>query len=309
MAKAQPPSLSFRQSRKGGEILDPPAANPGNILKIPWHLILLIHGYNNNLKDGRDAYEGFRRMQKELGDQDRDRLVTGEQMVDIYWPGDADWGIFSPLYYMGSIDKAKRTAASLAEEVGKAVRESGFKFIDIVAHSMGCRLTLEFIKHLASAPDHRVHRIAFMAAAVPTFMFDPTDGNQLRTAYDTKLQDGAISLFSPDDMVLSLAFPFGQTLAGEGEGWFPTALGHNIWQSHLSPSNLSQHQVFGAGHSDYWGWNNDTLEQARQANRYVREFLRFYDVGVRELLSRLVAERQTAEDRTLENYSPEDIED
>lgn len=298
MAEAPPPSVSLRQSPKGGDVLDPPVANPSSVLKLQWQLVLLIHGYNNTLRAGRDAYEGFRAVQRELAELEPDQPITHGQIVDVYWPGDANWGIVSALYYMWSIDKAKRSAEVLAGTLEEAIRESGFKQIDIVAHSMGGRFTLELIKHLIVVPNLIVRRVVFMAAAVPVFMLEPNDAHQLRAAYDTKLQGGAISLFSPDDMVLSLAFPVGQTLAGAGEGWFPTALGHDLWVNHLTPGNLSQHQISGAGHSDYWGWNQDSIEQARMANTYVRNFLGFPGRGERDIPSREVIERPTGSERT-----------
>jgi pimeloyl-ACP methyl ester carboxylesterase len=297
MSQALPPSLSLRQSDKGGELSDAPTANPENVLNLTWHLVLLIHGYNNDLQAGREAYEGFREVQRRLAGLEEHQQITDGQLVDIYWPGDANWGIASPLYYPWSIAKAKEAAAVLAESLKRAVAENGFKQIEIIAHSMGGRLTFELIKHLVLEVGVRVRRVVFMAAAFPTFMLDPDDGNQLRAAYDAKVQEGSTSLFSPDDMVLALAFPLGQTIAGSGEGWFPTALGHNVWKSHLTPTNLAQHQIHGAGHSDYWGWNKETLDQAEEANQYVRAFLQFNPPGSRDIASRQVAVRQGPEER------------
>jgi len=297
MARTLPPSLSLRQSEIGGEVVAPPAANPENVLNLTWRLVLLIHGYNNDLQAGREAYEGFRQVQRRLASLDEDQPITVDQLVDIYWPGDANWGIASPLYYPWSIAKAKEAAAVLAESLKRAATENGFKQIDIIAHSMGGRLTLELIKHLVLEVSVSVRRVVFMAGALPTFMLDPDDGHQLRVAYDAKVQEGSTSLFSPDDMVLALAFPLGQTIAGTGEGWFPTALGHNVWRSHLAPSNLTQYQIHGAGHSDYWGWNKETLDQAEEANQYVRAFLQFNPPGPRAIASRQVAVRQGTEER------------
>ena len=303
MALAPPPSLSVRQLPRGGGVSSSALSNPDHLLKLSGRLVLLIHGYNNDQEAGRQAYEGFRRAQRLLADLETSQPITDKQFVDVYWPGDADWGIGSPLYYPWSIDKAKESAAILASALARAAAERSFKEIDIVTHSMGGRLTLELIKHLVLELGVSVRRVVFMAAAVPTFMLDPEDAQQLRVAYNAKVQGAATSLFSPNDMVLAVAFPLGQTIAGTGEGWFPTALGHDIWSSHLTPSNLAQQQVHGAGHSDYWGWNDATLDIALEANQYVREFLQFNAAGSREMASRRVADRPELEER------PSDVRD
>lgn len=295
--QALPPSVCFRKSAIGGEISANPSLNPQSVLKLSWRMVLLIHGYNNDLQAGREAYEGFRKVQRRLAGLDEDQPVTDSQLVDVYWPGDADWGIVSPLYYPWSIARAKESAVALAAALKEAASESGFKQIDIIAHSMGCRLMLELIKELVVAADITIRRVVFMAAAVPTFMLDPDDAHQLRAAYNVKLQDGAASLYSPDDMVLALAFPLGQTIGGAGEGWFPTALGHGAWLSPVTPGGLRQNQIHGAGHSDYWGWNEKALDQAEEANQQVRAFLQFNPPGPRAIPSRRVAERPGAEER------------
>lgn len=302
MVMAPPPSVSLRQSPKGGEVLTTFQPNPTNVLRLSRRLLLLIHGYNNDLEAGKDAYQGFIRVQHELADLPPDRPICDGQIVGVYWPGDADWGIFSALYYPWSIEKAKTAAASLATALESAAREGLLHEVDVIAHSMGSRLTLELLKQLLPTPRIRVARIVFMAAAVPVFMLDPADGQKLRAAYETMLAGGAISLYSRDDMVLNLAFPVGQTAAGAGEGWFPTALGHDIWLSHLTPPNLLQYPVNGAGHSDYWGWKEETLDRAREANKHIREFLRFTSGVVRETPSRVVVERDGPEERTTTEY-------
>lgn len=288
MAQAPSPSLSVRRLKRGGDVLDPPEPNPPDVLRQSWQFVLLIHGYNNDLKAGTDAYQGFRAVQAEIGRIDK-------PLIDIYWPGDADWGIVSALYYPLSVGRAQQSAPVLSRTLGEAVALSGFKQIDIVSHSMGGRVAAELIKGLQAVPGILVRRVAFMAAALPTFKLTPGDSSKLREAYDAVVTGGAVSLFSPDDMVLALAFPAGQTLAGSGEGWFPTALGHEQWASPHAPPTLRQQQIYHAGHSDYWGWNKKTLRQARQAGRIVREFLALGPIPERVPEERVPGERVTDE--------------
>lgn len=272
-------------------------ANPPDALRRSWALVLLIHGYNNDLGDGRKAYEGFRWMQREVGQVEDDRPATVHPLVDVYWPGDVNWWIFSALSYPWSIGKAKQSAPVVARAVEEAVRESGFKQIDVVAHSLGCRLTLELLQHLRAVPGVLVRRVAFMAGAVPTFMLEPGDDHGLRDAYDALVSAGAMSLFSSHDMVLGLGFPLGQTLGGAGEGWFPTALGHEYWASPLAPPSLAQHEVHGAGHSDYWGSKEDTRDRAREAALELRQFLALGPIPERGVPQRSRLEREPAEPR------------
>lgn len=298
MLELPSPSISLRQLDRGGEVLDPPKLSPSNVLGTSWHYVLLIHGYNNDLKAGQDAYEGFRLVQRQIGNVGPGQPATERPLVDIYWPGDADWGIVSSLYYPWSIEKAKRAASVLARALAEAVSLNGFKQVDVIAHSMGCRLTLELLKELRAVPGIIVRRVVFMAAAVPTFML--MSGEMLRAAYDSVLIQGAVSLFSPTDPVLALAFPLGQTAGGTGEGWFPTALGHDCWASPFAPANIYQQPVIGASHSDYWGWKEETRGMARQAGLRAREFLGLGTIPEREGVYRSRLERGGPEARRFE---------
>ena len=270
--------LSFRDKKRGGPVRQTPNETPSGALARLSRPVLLIHGYNNDEQDADRAYNAFQDMQRQLADLDADHPVANGRLVEIYWPGDARWGIVSFLYYMRSIDKAKKTARYFAQTIKQAVNAGGFKQIDIVAHSMGCRLAAELLKRLKGVPNLVVRRIVFMAAAIPTFMLEPQPGPQgLRSAFDM-LEDAAQSLYSPVDKVLRYAFPLGQSLARGKEGAFPTALGHDLWTGGVPP-NLAQFHNVGARHSDYWPGKKKKKRKekharaARRANEQVHEFL------------------------------------
>ncbi|MBI3779059.1 MAG: alpha/beta hydrolase [Gammaproteobacteria bacterium] len=299
MAREPTARLSFRQRAQGGEVKTEPSEREYLQLACRRRLLLLIHGYNNDLQAGEEAYRGFEAMQRELADLDDDTPVAGGRLMQIYWPGDADWGIVSPLFYPWSIGRARETAAALADTLARAARESGHKQLDIVAHSMGCRLTLELLKTLRGKSDISVGRVVLMAGAVPTFMLEPRpDRHELREAYDKVLSEAGLSLYSSSDVVLSFAFPLGQS-AATGEGFFPTALGHEFWADAVAPVNLTQKENPGADHSDYWGWKQKprSLACAREANARIKEFLRFEQVGERTGAERETAERETRDER------------
>ncbi len=164
---------------------------------------------------------------------------------------------------------------------------------------MGCRLTLELLKELRNKSDISVGRVVLMAGAVPTFMLEPRpDKHKLRDAIDTVLTDAGLSLYSSNDKVLAYAFPLGQS-AATGEGFFPTALGHEFWADAVAPVKLTQQENPDADHSDYWGWNQkpSSLACARAANARVKEFLRFDQPGERAGVERGTVERETRDGR------------
>lgn len=289
MSMVQALQLSWREDAVGGKVLQAPRISDSDrrALAVAANIVLLLHGYNNTMEDAEEAYAGFHARQAEL--DPTGRYTLGRTFVHVFWPGDAKWSIASFFFYPWSIAQAKRTAKLLAEYLaglyaGQAPR------IDIVAHSMGCRLALEMLRTLDEhASTLGVARVVCMAGAVPTFKLDD-DGRQesLRPGFDQVLREGARSLWSGSDQVLSLAFPLGQSVAPGDEGSGPTALGHEFWVNANVPLALGQDENRLAGHSDYWGWNTDpaALECARFAAGAVRDYLRFPSAGSRTVASR-----------------------
>lgn len=298
-------SVSLREQDVGGGVRSEPVVSDPALFISASHLVLLIHGYNNDKQAASEAYEGFHARQTEV-DPER-RYTLGRVFVDVYWPGDADWGTASFLFYMGSVQQAiksaERLAGLLSEQLGPDVR------IDIIAHSMGCRLSLELLRALENlGTGMHINRITFLAAAVPTFMLaQQTPPSALRAGYEAALQDNARSLYSSADKVLSLAFPLGQSLASGEEGILPTALGHAHWADENPLANLNQIENPDADHGDYWGWNTDAkpLRCAQSAAHLIRAHLQFPGAGARRLAKRELPTAETLAARsTLEARSP-----
>lgn len=300
MTEVKRVTLSYREEAVGGEVSAQPKISDQIAIEQAKHLVLLIHGYNNDAQAAKEAYEGFHARQRDLDGSDR--YGIGRTFVEVYWPGDAAWGFASFLFYMGSIKHAiltaERLADYLAKHIGNAVR------IDIVAHSMGCRLATELLRALKNQPTApQIERIVFMAGAVPTFMLEHrTPSRRLRPSYDQVLREGARSLYSGADSVLAFAFPAGQSLAPGAEGFLPTALGHAMWVDTTVPHNLGQQINQGAGHSDYWGWNTKPkpLQCATRAAQEVHNYLQFPSAGSRIIDERLLMESSPIEARTNE---------
>lgn len=309
-------SLSFRQELVGGKVVMPGQESIGAITKLLREgpargLVLLVHGYNNDFEDAQKAYAGFFTMQERINElKEHRRLADNRVFVEVYWPGDADWSLLSFAFFMGSIGHAEKSAQFLANVLAELATEPAPLDIDIIGHSMGCRLAAELLGKLAPTAKVRVQRIALMAAAVPTFMLE--QGGALRPSYDSQLSvaPGRVkSLFSGSDGVLAFAFPVGQTFAPGPNGCFPTALGHEQWVSSSVPGNLEQREIRKAGHSDYWGWKEETQRIARKANEELRDFLGFNHARDRTVEEREIvdaagtASRSVLSDRAIPEYA------
>ena len=291
------PSLSFRRDAVGGPIGEPHACPPNALTSRP-RLVLLIHGFNVTEEHGRETYERFVGRLPELLAIPRDVPAADDRIVALYWPGDADWGFAKPLAYMQSVPRAREIGAELASLLDRAAdgTSSGFIAVDIVAHSLGSRLALETLLGIFDDPASRVRidRIQLMAAAVPTFMlFDSDDTPRLRAAFEESLGVGARNLWSGSDEVLSLAFPPGQTFAGDGEGFFPTAVGHARFPLADELPRMDPIEMPGAGHGSYWG--GDDPDESAETARIAHEFL-----GLADAIERAIPERALAA-RTLAN--------
>lgn len=215
------------------------------------HLIVLIHGYNDTVDEARTAYAAFEALQAAQVAPGRD-WTFGATQVQVFWPGDATWGLARPAFYPFALPLADRSAALLREIVVDLVVCSGGRLtLDVVAHSMGNRVALQMLGLLRGQAGLQVRRLMNLAAAVPV--------GRLQAPADTLAQGlgaacaggRATSFYSADDAVLAYAFPVGETVAAAQEGVLPVALGHGNWTSG-HPAGLSQHDASPAGHGDYW---------------------------------------------------------
>jgi pimeloyl-ACP methyl ester carboxylesterase len=301
---SQPPyteSITFRHPITNAVLSEPLASSP-TALRRTRRFILLIHGFNINQDSAIKSYDGFYRWQRALNNRrDRDPIFNDRRIIEVYWPGDAAWkgfkSLFSPLFYPESIDVARDTARQLVKTILRAAPAPYIVSIDIVGHSMGCRIAVEVLNLLLepAAAHIQIRRVVLMAAAIPTSLLMPgARARQLRAGLASKPVDGTYSLFSSRDDVLYLAFRLGQTLrVREGEGFLPYALGSFYWPGH--PFNCSQDEIKGAGHSDYWGGQGRNTTQERAANDRVGWFLGLTDT--RNLPSRAAPERAAGDYR------------
>ena len=292
--------LKLREDDRGGGVR-PPTRDHVQALLGARRVLLLIHGYNNDYAFARDeAYPGFELLQRDLAGVGKDGdYAPGWLVCKVYWPGDADFGLLSALFYPWIVKHAPQVGEALAGLLHAGAGDAGLE-VAIVSHSLGCRVVAELLRALPAGSRARVTRVAFFAAALGTDKLADARPGSLGAALATRVEDGAISLYSGADRVLSLSFPLGQTLAPGDEGCMPVALGHGLWASTAAPAVLEQAHNPDAGHSDYWGWREQTRDTCGlRANEAARAALRLGGFERRLTPARQAPVRQAAEGRAV----------
>ncbi|HSK42879.1 MAG TPA: alpha/beta hydrolase, partial [Candidatus Binatia bacterium] len=205
-------------------------------------LLILIHGYNNSRIDALTSYGQFL-------DNLRTKFPTQTgQIAEFHWPGDELNKIISTLSYPNQIKPAIESARELATFLA-GLQHAGPMVINLVGHSLGCRVIMELLAHWTGGlpPGIFIGAVILMAAAVKVKAID--EGGALRAAAVLTLKNPA--LYSKGDPVLKWAFPMGETAAGEG--FFPTAVGRtggppSTWHVSTPMSHDGQAYV----HGSYW---------------------------------------------------------
>lgn len=201
--------------------------------------ILLIHGYNVAERAGQGSMAALRHALAEGCPS------LASQILTITWPGNESWLKGGPIAYFAKVAVAQAAGRILHDTISSEHhREMGSRELVIIAHSLGCRVTLEFLRHLdrsARPPSLEKVVVVLMAAAVPTDLDD-------LLAAARRNADEIVVLHSTEDKVLRRWFRLGQSVAGEGR--FPEALGH-AGNPHEPPWFYHQ-QMTGYDHGDYW---------------------------------------------------------
>ena len=155
-------ALSVREKCEGGDVADSLSILPDGWLDGTPHIVLLIHGFNNDVDEAREA---FSRLTSRLPER-------FPKVGWFYWPGDADlgWSDFLDfLSYPTEIPDAQNSARHLADTLSHLARENPGVEVTLVGHSLGCRLIAECVLILASRPTERpvIKALLLMAAALP----------------------------------------------------------------------------------------------------------------------------------------------
>jgi hypothetical protein len=294
--------VSFRQARSGGDIDIQRAQRDAVSLRGYPHLIVLIHGYNNDEHEANVAYQAFCDREQSMVGPGRD-WAPGAIVVRVFWPGDARWWIASALFYPWAVPRALTIGQALATILKDVSQYAGDVLtIDCVAHSLGNRLLLHCLSALLGSANVFVRRVVHMAAAVPTWTLETTARiERLRGALLSEClppNSRAVTLFSGDDSVLSLAFPIGEMAAETYDDEFPIALGHAHWADGDRVGDLTQVPEPGAKHSSYWGADKSTPKKlSDQIGDTVNNSLDLGNAPARSTPTAFLPDRRTTDGR------------
>ncbi len=267
--------VNLRDKPEGGATLGAVRALWKGDQQLPQReLLVLVHGYNNHRQEAEVAYVGLRTRQGALLSGGKWTQPLDDRMGDTFWPGDANWPGFLDkldfLFYSAAVSVARD---DVARKIANYLRaRADVLTVHFLAHSLGCRVALEVMQDIATEGGPKVGKVCLMAAAVPTFKLCP--GGALTGAIAAAGQLRV--LYSPADMVLSAAFPPGQTIAKGDEGFFPAAVGH-AGDVPLMSGKVERQHIPGAAHGDYWGHGSGAPTE--RSARAIAEFFRF-DGGI-----------------------------
>jgi hypothetical protein len=201
--------------------------------------VLLLHGYNVDERSGQRGMSELRQALEEGAPS------LARQILTVTWPGNEHWWRGGAAAYFVKVGVARRTGRLLRElVVSEHANGAGSAQLVLVAHSLGSRVVMEFLRGMERANRPATLRsivVILMAAAVPTHL-----DNLMAAAHQNA--DYVVVLHSTEDTVLRRWFRLGQTVAGEGS--FPEALGHAGNPHH--PPWSHERRMLGFDHGDYW---------------------------------------------------------
>jgi len=259
--------LQLRERPEGGDLLADVHQKPPD-LSARNEVFVLVHGFNNHYGEACNSYHGFCVRQYRLAFPPLLPPALEKMFAELFWPGDAAWGLFDLLdflVYPAAVGTAKAAAPRLARYLRGM---PSLRTVHFIAHSLGCRLVLETVDELRRGGGPRVGKVCLMAAAVPVYKVE--SGGALAEAMGHA--EKVCILHSDDDVILRDAFPPGQTVAEGNEGFFPKALGLHGLRPGMN-SQIDSKKIDGAHHGDYWG--HSTRKPASDAAKRIADFCGF----------------------------------
>jgi pimeloyl-ACP methyl ester carboxylesterase len=229
--------ITFRYHGGGGQARYKPLGSE-EVTQIRSRLILLIHGYNTSQDDANAHYARFEDFLRRSADGWADDLCA------VHWPGDESSRFASTLAYQSKVRMAELVGAALADFCAK--KRTAWATpprLIIVAHSLGCRLTLETLLQLAHNANSSLKvEVVLMAAAVPSSLVEAQ--GKLLPALSRVGQ--SLVLFSPADRTLQRPFTLMQARLGEpGEAVGLNGAPEESWTERREMPE-------GYGHRRYW---------------------------------------------------------
>ena len=96
------------------------------------HVVILVHGYNNSFDEVCDAY-------LRITNQLNTNAVPHDKVIGYIWPGGT-----RKLSYLGAKRRARQLSRRISDLLNSLIGSASS--VDIIAHSMGCFLSLETMK-------------------------------------------------------------------------------------------------------------------------------------------------------------------
>lgn len=249
--------IDLRILRAGGGANPNPKVKNKSRLRRSKKLTFLIHGFNVQREAAKRSYAEFA---ENIPWQRR------QDFVWVYWPGDLHKSFArSVREYPNAIARSKKCAKIMDGLLAPYFDGPEQKEVRVIAHSLGCRLTLHFLDRIGKEQAKgtvSVAMVALMAAAVPEYLVIEYIGKGAEERDDNELKlsecggDPALVLHSEDDRVLKWAFKAGsrgestslRTLFGNRR-----ALGRfGIKDSLRRGKNVQNYDMKPLDHDDYW---------------------------------------------------------
>lgn len=270
--------IILREKTYGGGPLPKALEYPCGRLAQRREIVLLIHGFNVNVCSAGCSYDLF---------LSNTSARIGSRSAMVYWAGDTvsrfpapgerpglGSKIISALSYPKQRKHAVLSAQLLSSLISSSLRlRTNVKLI-IIAHSLGCRVALEFLNLLSALKNAKQISIplaVLMAPAVP--LYAVLSGGHLRAAIETP--DKVMIYRSMKDDILKWVFRPGQILERPfPEGWpisTRSALGRNGFGVSRPPNVQEEEKT--CGHREYWS-----------RPEIAREISQFYVAGASRML-------------------------
>ncbi len=155
-------------------------------------ILLLIHGYNNEPLEVTRAY-------KTIEERVNTLINFYDLIIGYTWPGGDDWSDYSA---------AKARAGTVSNRAQSSITKmiSNCSEVDIMSHSMGCRISLMVMDdlHKNQVPKNIVVRLYIMAAAVDNESIEKDERYYNGSIYC----DNAYIFHSKNDSVLKYGYRY-----------------------------------------------------------------------------------------------------
>jgi pimeloyl-ACP methyl ester carboxylesterase len=223
-----------------GQVQPVPVAQPAFATKpqAP-RLLILIHGFNTT---EAEAEERYRKFQDELSGALAGRLGLVGEVWEFHWPGNHPIPEMSDLSYGPRVPIATLSGRELADYLAGL---GSHQAVNIVAHSLGCRVALAAIQEIRRMHDNGAYngatigQVFLMAAAVPVLFCQAT------REFPTPAPGSSEHvLYSRRDLILLAGFRLGQRDLGEP--------GNAVGRNGEPIYRWSTRSDMRIDHGDYW---------------------------------------------------------